>query len=108
MATPLLDPDECQRALDLHTANGRRHEKTAQELGIGSAALTHPLTPLDVANMMEAMKIARRKSGSHNIDDYIDGAGYAACAGEIAERAQATPHSLAGDTIEMQTTGPLK
>ena len=42
--------------------------------------------PLDVANMLEALKIARRYSGSHNLDDYIDGAGYAGCAGEIAER----------------------
>lgn len=43
-----------------------------------------PLTALDVANMLEAFKIARRYSGSHNPDDYIDGAGYAGCAGEIA------------------------
>lgn len=42
--------------------------------------------PIDVANMLEGMKIARRYSGSHNVDDYIDGAGYAGCAGEIAER----------------------
>lgn len=48
---------------------------------------THvPLTAEDVASMMEALKIARRLTGSHNPDDYIDGAGYAAVAGEIAER----------------------
>jgi len=45
-----------------------------------------PLDALDVANMMEAFKIARRYSGSHNIDDYVDGAGYAGCAGEIADK----------------------
>ncbi len=45
-----------------------------------------PLTALDVANMMELLKIARRMAGNHNIDDYIDGAGYASVAGEIAER----------------------
>ena len=45
-----------------------------------------PLDALDVANMLEAFKIARRYSGSHNIDDYVDGAGYAGCAGEVAER----------------------
>jgi len=44
------------------------------------------LDALDVANMLEAFKIARRYSGSHNLDDYIDGAGYAGCAGEVAER----------------------
>lgn len=38
----------------------------------------------DVANMMEGMKIVRRYGGRFNIDDYIDGAGYASCAGEIA------------------------
>ena len=43
------------------------------------------LTALDVANMLESFKIARRYSGSHNPDDYIDGAGYAGCAGEIAD-----------------------
>jgi hypothetical protein len=47
---------------------------------------TPRLTALDVPNFLEAFKIARRYSGSHNIDDYIDGAGYAACAGEIAEK----------------------
>jgi hypothetical protein len=57
--------------------------------GILTAAGKRPnieLNALDVANMMEGMKIARRYSGSHNVDDYVDGAGYAACAGEIAER----------------------
>lgn len=44
------------------------------------------LDALDVANMLEAFKIARRYSGSHNLDDYIDGAGYAGCAGEIAAK----------------------
>lgn len=38
----------------------------------------------DVANMMEALKIARRYAGAFNPDDYIDGAGYSAVAGEVA------------------------
>lgn len=44
------------------------------------------LTPRDIALMMALLKIARTKGGSHNPDDYIDLAGYAAVAGEIAER----------------------
>jgi hypothetical protein len=40
----------------------------------------------DVANMMECLKIARRLTGAFNADDYIDGAGYAAVAGEIRSR----------------------
>ena len=43
------------------------------------------LTAEDVANMMELLKIARRKLGTFNEDDYVDGAGYAAVALECAE-----------------------
>ena len=42
------------------------------------------LTAEDVANLMELMKIARRKSGTLKRDNYIDGAGYAAVAFECA------------------------
>ena len=38
------------------------------------------LTAEDVANLMELLKIARRKTGKFNEDNYVDGAGYAAVA----------------------------
>ena len=47
------------------------------------------LTPLDVANMMILLKLARESSGHHKDDNYIDIAGYASCAAEIAERERA-------------------
>jgi hypothetical protein len=40
----------------------------------------------DVANLMELLKVARRQNGAYNPDDYVDGAGYAAVAGECAAR----------------------
>ena len=40
----------------------------------------------DVGNMMELLKIARRYTGDFNVDDYVDGAGYSACAGEVKAR----------------------
>lgn len=40
------------------------------------------LAASDVASMMELLKIARRKLGILNRDDYVDGAGYAAVAYE--------------------------
>mgnify|MGYP003631514948 CR=1 FL=1 len=40
------------------------------------------ITSADAANMMELLKIARRKLGGLNVDDYTDGAGYAAVAYE--------------------------
>lgn len=44
-----------------------------------------PLTAQNVAMMMALVKVARTKLGSHNPDDYVDLAGYAGVAGEIAE-----------------------
>ena len=49
------------------------------------------LSPADVANLFELCKIARRLTGKFNLDDYIDGAGYAACAGELASSPKASP-----------------
>jgi hypothetical protein len=46
------------------------------------------LTAKDVALMMALLKIARTKLGAHNPDDFVDLAGYAGCAGEIASREQ--------------------
>ena len=43
------------------------------------------LSPEDVAQLMTLLKIARSQAGQHNIDDYVDGAGYQAIAGHIAE-----------------------
>lgn len=43
------------------------------------------LSALDAANMMVLLKIARTQLGTFNPDDYVDMAGYAGCAGEIAE-----------------------
>lgn len=42
-------------------------------------------SPVDVAMMMSLLKIARIKTGIGTADSFVDLAGYAACAGEIAE-----------------------
>lgn len=44
------------------------------------------LTAVDVAMMMILLKTARVRSDHGGADSYIDIAGYAACAGEIAAR----------------------
>ncbi|TIX28944.1 DUF6378 domain-containing protein [Mesorhizobium sp.] len=46
-----------------------------------------PLDAHDVGILMVLMKAARTQSGSHNMDDYVDMAGYAACSGEVAQAA---------------------
>lgn len=45
--------------------------------------LTKSLSPRDAAMMLDLMKTSRIKTGEHNLDDYIDKAGYTALAGEL-------------------------
>lgn len=51
-----------------------------------AAYLDTGISAVDVAVMMAMVKIARIKSGRYHEDNFIDLAGYAACAGEIAGR----------------------
>ena len=50
---------------------------------------THNLVAEDVANMMGLLKLARIMTGKANPDNYIDFAGYIACACEIATETRA-------------------
>lgn len=50
-----------------------------------SMYLEHTITQTDVAMMMILLKIARVVNDSSLEDNYVDIAGYAACAGEINE-----------------------
>jgi len=59
-------------------------------LGIAADAdtigvLTRPLTAADVATLMCLLKIARMKSGTFNLDNFIDLAGYAGVAAECSD-----------------------
>ena len=60
------------------------------------------LTPKDVAMMMVLLKVARASSGEH-ADNYVDIAGYAACAAEI--NAPYKRKVDAGDTAESEEEG---
>jgi hypothetical protein len=44
-----------------------------------------PLGALDVILMMILFKVARTQAGTLNLDDYVDAAGYAGCAAEVAQ-----------------------
>lgn len=49
-----------------------------------SIHLDIPITSTDVAVMMTLLKVARIKSNEEHVDNWVDGAGYLACGGEIA------------------------
>ena len=50
--------------------------------------LTDFLTAKDVAEMMIQFKLARARGGEFKLDNYVDIAGYAACAAEIVSKAE--------------------
>jgi hypothetical protein len=59
-----------------------------------------PIDAHDVGAMMALLKMARTQSGSLNMDDYIDAAGYAACAGEVAHELSQAEAEKAGSMAE--------
>ena len=70
-----------------HGPKERNHQNIADHWNAYlGARLTTPITALDVALMMVELKIARTKAGEGrlNRDNYVDMAGYAGTAGEIA------------------------
>lgn len=75
---------------DRAATHGDMHAHFAHVAALWSAYLGKqldcPLEAADVGNMMAILKIARTRSGELNVDDWIDGAGYLACAGEVATK----------------------
>ena len=53
-----------------------------------SRYLDKEVTAHDVAIMMILLKVARTQSGTGSMDNYVDIAGYAACAGEIYNKGE--------------------
>ena len=79
----------CRRAIDLVGGDrARQHgEALAAHTNIAvlwSAYLRIPISARDAALMMVLLKVARTKTGNFNLNDYVDAAGYAAIAAEVA------------------------
>ena len=62
------------------------------------------LLPEDVACLMTLLKLARTQAGKFNLDDYIDACGYAAIAGEIANKRQSIKSSPLGVSNDKKST----
>lgn len=78
----------CGERAKQHGDIKENHEKIAaiwNGILAASGKIAKPLDAHDAANMMEGLKIARRYTGKFNLDDYVDGAGYSALAGQIAQ-----------------------
>lgn len=69
---------------DRNDQHGDRFACHTQIARLWTAYLGVQITPVEVATMMVLLKIARTRTGAPNIDCWVDAAGYAALAGEIA------------------------
>ena len=80
-AAELVGGDRAESHGDMHA-----HFAHVAALWTAYLKLDRPLDATDVPHMMALLKIARTKSGSVNVDVWIDGAGYLACAGEVSTK----------------------
>jgi len=71
---------------DRATQHGKMEDNFATIAAYWSEHLGINVTAIDVSVMMTLLKIARLKSGSSNVDNWVDGCGYLACGGELAHR----------------------
>ena len=70
---------------DRETQHGNKMNNMRNIADLWSVYLGIPISAEQHAWMMVLMKCARTKTGAHNLDDYIDAAGYAGCAAEVHE-----------------------
>lgn len=77
---------------DRDRQHGAKHDNFSRIATVWNAWLAirrdpgAPLDAHDVGILMVLMKAARTQSGAMNLDDYVDMAGYASCAGEVAQQ----------------------
>ena len=62
------------------------------------------ILPEDVACLMSLLKFARTQAGKFNLDDFIDASGYAAIAGEIANKRQSIKSATLGVSNDKKST----
>ena len=83
---------------------GKPEDNFAIIAELWSAYTGYKFSPVDVAMMMALLKVARIRTGVGTVDSFVDLAGYAACAGEIAERNATTSVQTAGDAENKETS----
>lgn len=78
--------DEAKRLTtgDREATHGAPEENFRKLALVWTGILGHPVRHTDVPLMLAGLKIVRATSGARNADDFVDIAGYAALAGEIA------------------------
>jgi len=82
----LLDIAKNHVTKDRQADHGDAEDNFTRIAGYWSVHLGVPIAAHDVAVMMALLKVARIKSNPEHVDNWVDGAGYFACGGEVALR----------------------
>lgn len=81
----ILDTAKDYVTRDRQNTHGKPEDTFGLIAAYWSAHLDTEVSANDVGVMMALLKLARAKANPSNDDNYIDCAGYAACAGELAK-----------------------
>lgn len=80
----ILDAARQAVTVDRAATHGHPEDTFGLLAGLWSAYLGVPVTAVDAALMLGILKIARARGNPGHRDNFVDLAGYAACAGELA------------------------
>jgi hypothetical protein len=86
LRTEVLRTAEQYVTRDRAATHGNMEDNFSTIATYWSTHLGVPVSAVDVSVMMTLLKLARIKNGTDNLDNYIDGAGYLACGGELSQR----------------------
>lgn len=82
--TEILTTAQHAVTVDRAATHGEAEDNFALIAAYWSLHLGQPVTARDIGPMMALFKLARVKSNPAHADNYVDGAGYLAIAGELA------------------------
>ena len=82
----ILDTAKAYITRDRQADHGDAEDNFSRIAGYWSLHTGTTLTATDVAVMMALLKVARIKQNPQHVDNWVDGAGYFACGGEIANQ----------------------
>lgn len=81
----ILDSAKEAVTKDRAATHGQLEDTFGLLAGLWSAYLGVPVSATDTALMLGLLKIVRAKGNPGHADNFVDLAGYAACAGELAK-----------------------
>ena len=81
----VLDDAKQKVTVDRAADHGYMEDNFKTIAAYWSEHLDHKVTPIDVGIMMTLLKMARAKGNPYHQDNYVDGCGYLACAGELVD-----------------------